>query len=243
MYLEAGGFPEVQQLDVGLRVRVLQEYVDAVLLRDVVERYGITNLSALRYLTRRLLRSPGGRFSVNRFYNELKSQGIAVGKDALHAYLAHLQDAFLVFAVERHGRSLKQRQVSPRKGYVIDHGLAQAVELHGAGEVGHLLENLVYIELRRRGMSVSYVGTNSGFEVDFLVQRRTGEPMLLQVCADLSDADVRGRELRALAEAMRELRLSQSTIVTLLADEEVRLGRGTVRIVPAWRWLLEPNAR
>ena len=79
--------------------------------------------------------------------------------------------------------------------------------------------------------------------MDFHVERRTGEPVLLQVCADLSDADVRGRELRALAEAMRELRLSQSTIVTLLADEEVRLGRGTVRIVPAWRWLLEPNAR
>jgi hypothetical protein len=240
-YLTTGGFPEVQTVAADLRVRILQEYVDVVLLRDVVERHGITNVAALRYVARRLVRSPSGRFSVNRFYNELRSQGIAVGKDALHAYLAHLQDAYFFFAVERATPSLKQRQVNPKKGYLIDHGLAQAAAFQAGDDVGHLLENVVYLEARRRGHTLSYVTTASGFEVDFLVEARSGRRRLLQVCADLADEATRNRELRALEEAMRELKLRGATVVTLRDEQRLSLAGGTVQVVPAWRWLLEPE--
>lgn len=80
-YLDSGGFPEVQGIDAPYRIRILQEYVDVVILRDVVERHGIGNLAPLRYLIRHLLGSPACAFSVNRFHNDLKSQGIACGKN------------------------------------------------------------------------------------------------------------------------------------------------------------------
>ena len=124
-YVEAGGFPEIQALPSPLRRRVLQEYVDVTLLRDVVERHRATNTVALRRLVSHLLRSPAGKLSVHKLYNDLRSQGIAVGKDHLHEYLAHLEDACFVFTVPVDSPSERRRAVVPRKVYLVDHALAQ----------------------------------------------------------------------------------------------------------------------
>ena len=238
-YLERGGFPEVQRVSDDLRRRILQDYLDVVILRDVAERNGITNIPALRALTRPLLRSPSGRFTVNRLYNDLRSQGVGVGKDALHAWVRHLEDAYLFFTVERHGGSIRQRQVNPRKCYLVDPGLARAVSLPGVTDVGHVLENVVYLELRRRGCTVGYVATAAGTEVNFHVHRSSGKPELVQVCASLADAKTRARELRAIADARQELGPLPATVVTLHDDEQLEASDGAVRVVPAWRWLLE----
>ncbi len=102
---------------------------------------------------------------------------------------------------------------------------------------------MVYLELRRRGFSVSYVTTKSGWEVDFLAERSPGrERELLQVCVELSEPRTRQRELRALEEAMTEHSVHRGTVVTLEEEGEVELGGHRARIVPAWRWLLEPSS-
>lgn len=238
-YLHFGGFPEVQRVDDVMRRRILRDYVDVVLLRDVAERHGIGNLAALRATVRRLLRSPASTFSVNKVHLELKSQGFSVAKDAVHAYLAHFQDAFLVFAVERWTRSVRQRQVNPKKCYLIDPALGSTFAMEQAADVGHKLENLVYLELRRRGGEIAYYTTSSGFEVDFLVERDDGERELLQACADLGSEATFERELRALDEALAERKLATATVVTLFDERTVRRGGHTIRIVPAWRWMLE----
>jgi predicted AAA+ superfamily ATPase len=139
-YLETGGFPEVQTLDVDLRLRVLQDYVDVVLFRDVAERHGVENLTALRYLERTLLAHPSQRFSVSRFYNDLKSQGIRVGKDTLHEYLGYLEDAFLLFTMTVASPSIRVRQVNPRKCYLVDPALASVASFKASQDQGHLLE-------------------------------------------------------------------------------------------------------
>jgi predicted AAA+ superfamily ATPase len=238
-YLERGGFPEVQALAPDLRLRVLQDYVHVVLLRDVVERHEIANPTALRRLARHLLGAPGGRFSIHKFHRDLRSQGIPVGKDTLHAYLGHLEDAFLVFPVEIAARSERRRTVNPRTCYVIDPGLARASSFRAAADLGHLLENVVYLELRRRGHAVHYVVTERGEEVDFLAVAPDGTEQLIQVCADLSELPTRARELRAMDAAMKERRLKRGTVVSLREEESVPMARGSVDIVPAWRWLLE----
>ncbi len=94
-----------------------------MVLRDVVERHNVTNITALRALQRHLLANPGGPFTVQKFYNSLRSQGVQTGKDTLHDYLAHLQDAFLVRVLDMHSASERQRMVNPRKSYPIDPGL------------------------------------------------------------------------------------------------------------------------
>jgi hypothetical protein len=241
-YLESGGFPEVQSISQDLRVRVLQEYIDVVIFRDVVERHGVDNLPALRYLERRLLASPASRFSVSKLFNDLKSQGMRVGKDTLYEYLAYLEDSFLLSTVTIASASAGVRQANPRKCYPIDPALSAALSFRASGDVGHLLETAVYLELRRRGRSVAYVSTRSGYEVDFLTEDRQGDRGLVQVCAGLEDPVTRQRELRALEEGMTETACETAALVTLREEGTVTAGGHPVKIVPAWRWLLESEA-
>lgn len=98
-YPEVGGFPEAPRASARDRMELLFGYVDVVLLRDVVERYQVSHPVALRHLTRHLLAHAAGLFSVHRCYNDLRSRGVPIGKDSLHAYLGYLEDAFLVHSL------------------------------------------------------------------------------------------------------------------------------------------------
>ncbi len=167
-YLVDGGFPEVQGIKDDVRRGVLQSYVDAVILRDVIERHNVGNTSALRRLTRQLLAAPAQLFSVNRTYNDLRSQGLRVSKNSLHAYLDHLQDAFFVFAVHIYSASERVRQTNPRKIYPIDPGIVTACAPTTGWGVGQLLETTAFLHLRRQGDPISYYRHEDGTEVDFV---------------------------------------------------------------------------
>jgi predicted AAA+ superfamily ATPase len=249
-YLTHGGFPEVQQANEFDRTQVLQDYVELVVLRDVVERHGATSLAVLRHLVRALFAANAKGFSISKLHGALRSQGVKVGKQTLLEYLDHLADAYLCFLVAIRSRSAKQRVVNPRKVYAVDPGLAAAMTSGGATNIGALLENTVYLELRRRygrlaDDAITYYRSPSGFEVDFVVEavgRRSG-PELIQVCASLSDPETSARELRALDEAMLDLGLRSATIVTLHEEKTLETRAGTVRIEPLWQWALQPRER
>jgi predicted AAA+ superfamily ATPase len=121
--------------------------------------------------------------------------------------------------------------------YPVDSGLVTAAAPTGGWGTGQLLETLVYLQLRREGHSVSYYRHDDGTEVDFVVEAAHG-PDLVQVSADITSQDTRARELRALQSAMAEFGLKRATIVTLSANEEVKLETGKVRILPYWMWAL-----
>ncbi len=240
-YLERGGFPEAQAVDRDTARQILRSYVDVVILRDVIERHRVSNTVALRALIRHLMSAPATRFSVYKFYNTLKSQGVTCTKNDLYAFLDHLGDAFLVYWVPIHSRSQRVRQVNPRKTYAVDTGLLQAMSLCLTEDRGAHLENLAYIHLRRQGLQPEYYVTRSGAEVDFVWRTDTKSPtQLLQVCWSLQDPRARKRELGALREAMSELRVTRGLIVTWM--DEVATDDG-VEIVPAWRWLLGGSRR
>lgn len=114
-YLTVGGFPEAQGVPARDRIELLRTYVDVATLRDVIERYGVSNPLPLRRLQRHLLANPAAPFSVQKFYDVLRSQGIAVGKDTLYTFLDYLEDTFLVRVVALHTASERQRMVHPRK--------------------------------------------------------------------------------------------------------------------------------
>ena len=244
-YLTVGGMPEVQGCEETVRIRMLQDYVQLVLLRDVLERHGISNVPAARELTRAAISSTGSRFSVHKVYGDLRSRGLDVGKDTVYALMEHFEDAFLLFRVPVYGRSLRKRGAAPKKVYAVDPGLAAAVSHATFGNVGARLETAVYLELRRRTRDpreggISYYVTKSGREVDFaLGGAPDGDgPRLVQVCADMTESATRRRELAALEEAMGECGAASATVVTLDESGEERTARGPVSIVPAWRWLL-----
>lgn len=242
-YLKTGGFPSVAALEPFTRTQVLQEYVDLVVLRDVAERHGSSNLVALRALVAAIFSANAGPFSVSKLHGALVSQGITVTKPTLLAYLDHLVDAYLAFLLPIRTQSARRRTVNPRKVYAVDPGLAAAMYRAGAVNLGAQLENAVYLELRRRygrlaEGALSYHRTESGREVDFAIDDPVagGAPALVQVCADMSDPETRTREVTALTEAMRECTTTDATIVTMTESGEVETDAGLVRIVPARVW-------
>jgi predicted AAA+ superfamily ATPase len=238
-YLTIGGFAEAQGLDARDRVGLLRGYVDVMTLRDVIERHAVSNPIALRWLQRELLATPGGMFSISKLSQVMTSQGIAVGKDTLHAYLGHLEDAFLVRTVWMHSTSERQRMVNPRKVYPVDPGLIPLYERGGRAQTGRALETVVMLELERRGYDLHYVRTADGVEVDFLATHPAMEPLLVQVAATTAAPDTMAREVRGLASAMREHPRATPLLLTMDATvPRVELPTGA-RWIPASEWLLE----
>lgn len=200
-YMETGGFPEAQGAVARDRPRLLQGYIDSMLLRDVIDRHRVSNPTALLWLARALLAAPGGRFTVTKFRDTLRSQGVPVAKETLEAYLSHLDDAFLVRTIAMHATSERQRMVNPRKAYPVDPGSIALYARSGRSFRGASLETVVLLELERRGYTVHWVKVGDDREVDFLAERPGDLPLLVQVCLDAEDADTWTRETRALEAA------------------------------------------
>jgi predicted AAA+ superfamily ATPase len=237
-YLDSGGFPEVQGMEVATRRRVLRDYVDVAMLRDVMERHGVSNISALRWLVRHLLGNAAGLFSVEKFYRDLKSQGLRVSKDTVHQLVAHLEDCFLVRIIWVEADSERRRMVNPRKVYPVDTGLIPIFDRIGRANLGHALETAVLIELERRQMEATYVRTPEGREVDFLARSPTGDMELIQVCADPTEPATAEREIRALEEAGALFPEATIRLLTLTADAMPSELPAGVIIQPAYEWLL-----
>ncbi|MCS6925522.1 MAG: ATP-binding protein [Candidatus Binatia bacterium] len=237
-WLEVGGFPEVQALDAASRRQLLRDYVDVAMLRDVLERHGVSNIVALRWLVRHLLANAASPFSVEKFHRMLKSQGIAVSRDTLHYFLGYLEDCFLVRTVWMEADSERQRMVNPRKVYPVDPGFIPLFDRTGRTNVGHALETAVLIELERRRCEVTYVRTPEGYEVDFLARAPDGTQHLIQVCADASDPDTAARALRALREAGARWPRARRWLLTLTQDRTPPDPPEDVACWPAYRWML-----
>ncbi|NGX57958.1 MAG: hypothetical protein K940chlam3_00859 [Chlamydiae bacterium] len=204
-YFSIGGFPAIQALHENERRTVLQSYVDAVIFRDVVERYKITNTSLIKYLIKTLIKNVATPFTANKFYRDAKSQGMEIAKDTVYEYLDYIEDAFLIFKVPIFSESIRKMQVNPKKIYIVDNGLVCANRLGISLKMGHLFENQVYLDLRRQGKKIHYYKTEEGYEIDFVAENREGAQELIQVVWDVSDAKTLEREERALLHAEREL--------------------------------------
>lgn len=218
-YLLEGGFPEIVLGGKGrpsawAPKSILQGYVNTALLRDIVERHAVSNINVIRHMIHSLIASPGTLFSVNKFYQTLKSQGVQAGKDLLYEYLAYIQDAYLAFTIPLFTESERKKNVNPRKTYAVDTGLVAANSLKAAQNLGHLFENLIYLDLRRRGHEITYYLTKGGHEIDFIGKSPAGDFSIIQVCLSLDEPEVGIREKRALQAAHQELKFP-AQIVTL----------------------------
>jgi len=241
-YLQEGGFPEAVGLDAADRRELLTTYVDGVILRDVLERYQVGNVGILRRLVRQLLSNPGAVFSVNKFYNNLRSQGVSVSKDTLHALLGHLEDAFLIRTVPFFAYSQAQQRVHPRKVYPIDMGFIPFYTAPRPFPVGHALETCVLIELLRCRREVSYLRTPAGYEVDFVALAPEGAVQLVQVCADLTDPATHAREVRALLDAAPQFPSPSLHIITLQTAPPPE-AHPEIQYHNAAAWLLNESSR
>jgi len=238
-YLTEGGFPDAQGIDPRDRRPLLQGYVDVAVLRDIIERHGISNPFALRWLQRHLLGNPTAPFSIQKFYDALKSQGLPISKDSLHAFLAHFEDAFLIRTTSLLTASERQRMVNPRKAYPIDPGLIPVYERVGRANLGHALETAVLIELQRRGCELHYFRTPEGNEIDFHAIDSTGRALFVQVCADATDPQTLERETRSLLETQSTHPDARQILLLLEALPAGTATPDSIEVVPALQWFLQ----
>ena len=204
-YLIEGGFPAVQNLHTEGRRNILQSYVDAVVFRDIIERYNVTNITLIKYLVKTMLNLSGCEYSPNKFYNDLKSKGFKISKDTVYSYTNYIEDAFLAFTVSLYSESLRKTQVNPKKIYAVDSGLINAYTMSLSYNIGRMFENQFYIDLRRCGHEIYYYKTREGYEIDFLTRDPKGQFHLYQVAWETHNSDTLRRKIRALRAAEDEL--------------------------------------
>ncbi len=240
-FWECGGFPEVIGLDRRLRVRIHQEYFQAVLFRDLIDRHQISNTGALSDLVHGLVDNAASPYTINRLTGTLKSLGHRTAKISVTDYLDWLEDAYFLFSVSVFDASTARRRANPKKIYCVDHAMVASVSSGILINAGHLLENLVFTALRRVTDAVWYYKTKMGREVDFLAQWPDRTRRLIQVCESLAHPETRRRETNALVDAMAEQRMTEGTIVTRDESDDIEVDGRAIHVVPVWRFLLEPS--
>ena len=234
-YILFGGFPEIVEREEPLKTKILQEYFELIFYRDLVERYRIRNFGMVREMMLYLVNNFSSYFSTNKYYNLLKSQGKKVSKNTLFTYISCMADINFVFLVPKYGK-LKEQFANLKKVYLIDTGLINAIAFKFSSDIGRLYENIVFIELKRRGKDVYY--WKNKYECDFLVKKGEEVKEAIQVCYDLTEEN-RAREINGITEAMEEFRLGVGLIITGDLEGKEEISCGTVSYKPLWKWLLE----
>lgn len=229
-YLIHGGFAETFGQSMDVERRILSDYLDLVIYRDLIERHNIGNRALLRYLIRHLFANPSTLISFHKLFNEFKSQGFKLSKDTLIEYFNHLNEAYAVFQIPIYRSSIHDQQRNPKKSYIIDNSYKQLFDAFASGDQGKLYENLVFLHLRRQTPEIHYFKRK--YEVDFYAQER-----LINVCVSLQSPQTRERELRSLQEAMTELNIAEACLLTADHEETIALKQGVVRVLPVWKWL------
>lgn len=230
MYLHKGGFPEYLKYS---RNEILQELFNDIIMRDIVVRHKLRSPKAIKELALFLLSNVGTEFSYN---NLAKTFGLGSTNTAV-AFVSYLEDSYLLFTIPKFSYSLKKQAVNPKKVYVIDNGLADVNSVAFSANKGRMLENLVFINLRRGGKEIFYFKEKG--ECDFLVKEKNRVTQAVQVCYDLNEYN-KEREVGGLMEALETFGLPEGLILTSDQEDALEIDGKTITITPAWRWMTTP---
>jgi hypothetical protein len=238
-YILRGGFPETIDMDLGRQRETLQDYIEVVIYRDVVQRHKVTNVAVLQRLLIFCLQNSASYLSVNKMYQSLKSLGFAIGKDSLYNFMGYFEDAYALFSLSLYTLSKRQEDIHPKKIYPVDPGVITAFTLGQQMTLASRLETTAFLHLRRKCETIFYFRTSAGTEVDFITVELGVPQALYQVSATLQQISTREREIGALQMAMHELEMKRGWIITLEEEEKIIVPEGIIHVVPLWKWLLD----
>jgi predicted AAA+ superfamily ATPase len=239
-YLSQGSFPGLIAYPAS-RSRFYDDYVDLVLYRDLIERYGVSNTSVLRFILKAIIESYAKEFSLNRLFNIWKSMRYQASKKTFYEYFSYLEEAMFALTLRKYARSRRTSELSIPKVYLVDPGLASTI---GGYQPGRAMENCVFLHLLNKitiegGLGLGlYYWRDRSHELDFVIYDRTGSKpkALIQVTYRLDETN-RDRELRPFAAFPTEQESDITrTIITWTGEEVAPDG---IRVVALWKFLLE----
>ncbi len=233
-YLVDGGFAETFDETEDIQRRILKDYLDLIVYKDIIERYLIKNHSLLKHLIKHLFVNMGTLVSFNKLYNDYKSLGYKVGKDTLFDYISYLQEAYALFTVPIYRHSVKEEIRNPKKLFAIDNGFKKLFSIISSQDYSILYENMAFLHLRRQTSEVYYFKKKQ--EVDLYI--KTDKQYLVNVSYDISNPDTMKRETKALCEAMDYFNLKTAYLITSEVEDTIVVEGKTIDVIPMWKWLL-----
>lgn len=234
-YLINGGYPALITNNIPYE-QILQSYFQSMIFKDVIERYNVKEIKKLKMLASLLFESVAKEISYNKLANKLNSLGYNVSKNTIIEYVSYFEDAYLFFQNLRYEYSLIKQLGSIKKVYCIDNGLLNAVSFKFSEDLGRLVENLVFIELKRRNEEILY--HRKYYECDFIIKEKNKVVNAIQVTKKLTDESY-NREIKGLLEALKIYKLKEGILLIYEGEEDKREIDGkTIMIIPVWRWLL-----
>lgn len=241
-YLKLGGYPEPLVKNLDYR-DYLSTLFNSILFKDIVKRYNIRSPSAIENLATYLLSNIAKEYSYNTLAEVSKCKSV----HTVAKYIKYLEEAFLLFTIDRFSFKLKEQTKSKKKIYTYDNGFIYAKAFKLSFDKGRLYENAVAINLKKieseEGKKIFYWKNPQGEEVDFVIKDGIRVVELVQVCYDISDPKTKEREIKALLKAGKELKCKKLTLITSDYEMEEKVKwfgiKGKITFVPLWKWLLK----
>lgn len=227
-YLRFGGFPEL--IHFNNKKEFLSSVYQKLFYGDLIARYTITNSTVLKLLVKKIAESVNNETSINRIKNLIKSTGVAIGSNTLFDYLGYLESSYMIGSISNFHSKFSEKETN-KKYYFLDNGI---LNLFLIDQDTKLLENLVYIQLRRLGCTAYFLKRKQ--EVDFYVPENN---WLIQVSYSISDKETLEREVKSLHLSMKEFNLQKAYIITHNEEKTINFEWGVIEVIPLWQWLLE----
>jgi len=228
-YLSLGGFPEyIKTMDKDY----IKNVFDNILYKDIITRYSIKKQKIIKELVSILATNISSTFTYNSIKNSL---GLA-NSITVKEYISYLENSYLFFELSKFHFSLKKSLSSPKKIYLVDSAFNQITGFNFSPNNGRNLENVVFVELKRRKKEVYYFSEKN--ECDFIIKDGSNICEAIQVCYNL-DKNNKEREINWLIEAMNKFNLREGLIITFDQEEEVKIDNKKITFKPVWKWLLE----
>jgi len=226
-YERSGGMPEYLENADPEYIKTLYENI---IYRDVIARYAIRKQKVVRGLSNILASNMSSRFTYNSLRRSLNLSNAITAKE----YVSYLSNSYIFFELLRFDFSIKRQLNMPRKIYAVDPAFRET-GLSFTADRGRILENIVFMELKRRGKEAYYFSEKQ--ECDFVIREGGRISEAIQVCFELNGNN-RQREIGGLTAAMEKFKLDSGLILTSEQDDEIAAGGGKISVIPVWKWLL-----
>jgi len=231
-YLEVGGFPEIYKFGSAMASRIYED----IITKDIILRYKINKKEELKRLSRYLITNSSEEITYSKLAKILNVKHVST----ISNWISYIENAFLIFKLERFDFKLKQQFIAPKKVYCIDQGIINSIGFKFSENKGKIIENEVAVELQRRkrvnrNLEIYYWKNHQQNEVDFVLKKGSKIEQLIQVTYINSKEEIREKEITSLLKASKELKCKNLLIITWDYESKEK----GIKFIPLWKWLLE----
>jgi len=227
-FMETGGIPK--RVVTGQNI-VIKELYEDILYKDIIKRFAKLD-KQIKEIALFFFSNPASLISLRTISKMSQLKNIATVKTILEAF----ESSFLFFFINKFDYSVKTQIQNPRKVYCIDNGFLVNMGFRISEDKGKLLENLIAIELKRREKEMFYYSEK--YECDFVIREANKIKEVIQVTYELNEKN-KEREIKGLMEALNKFKLDAGLIITFDQEDKLEIEGKTIKLVPAWKWLLE----